>query len=265
VVDQKAGGGANEAGDLFGASLAAGNVFGPKTGTVYSDLVVGAPGESPGTDAQSGTIFVIPGAAAGPVAAGFGVTQTGNGGVNEAGDRLGAQVATADFNKDGWLDIVVGIPGEAPGTEPQSGTAMIVPGGNTALGNAFTVSELGAGADNQAGDLFGSVFATGDTNGDGYPDLIVGAPGRAGGAGTIYRFVGGAVSATRPNSVTPGTPINQKDVYGTDEAGDRFGAALVLGDLDKDGKADAVVGSPGEGVPGRPKAGLVVTVSRAAG
>jgi hypothetical protein len=81
----------------------------------------------------------------------------------------------------------------------------------------------------------------------------------------IYRFVGGAVSATRPNSVTPGTPIKQQDVYGTDEAGDRFGAALALGDLDKDGKADAVVGSPGEGVPGRPKAGLVVTVSRAAG
>jgi FG-GAP repeat/Trypsin len=263
VVDQKSADGANEGGDLFGASLAAGNVFGPKTGTVYSDLIVGAPGESPGSDPQSGTIFVIPGAAAGPVANGFGVTQTGNVGVNEAGDRFGASLATGDFNKDGWADIATGIPGEAPGTDPQAGTAMVIPGGNTALGKGYAVSQVGAGGDNQAGDLFGSVLATGDINGDGYADLVVGAPGRNGSAGVIYRFVGGAVTTARPNSVTPSTPITQKDLFGTDEAGDRFGAALALGDLSGDGKADVVVGSPGEGAPGEPKAGLVVTVSRA--
>jgi Trypsin/FG-GAP repeat len=263
VVDQKAAGGANEAGDLFGAALAAGNVFGPKTGTVYSDLIVGAPGESPSTDPQSGAIYVIPGAAAGPVAAGFGVTQTGNTGVNETGDRFGAALATADFNKDGWIDVAVGVPGEAPGTDPQSGTAIVIPGGNTALGKGYSLSEAGAGSDNQAGDLFGSVLATGgDTNGDGFADLLIGAPGRNGNAGKVYRFVGGAVTTARPESLTPATPITQNDVYSTDEAGDRFGAALALGDLSGDGKADAIVGSPGEGAPGRPRAGTVVTISR---
>jgi hypothetical protein len=265
VVDQKAAGGANEAADLFGASVAAGNVFGAKTGTVYSDLIVGAPGESPGTDAQSGGIYVIPGAAAGPVAAGFGVTQNGNGGVNEAGDRFGAALTTGDFNKDGWLDIVVGVPGEAPGADPQSGTATILPGGQTALGKAYSVSESASGADNQTGDIFGSAMVTGDINGDGYADLLVGAPGRAGNAGAVYRYTGGAVTTARPNSLVPIAPVRQADVFGTDEAGDRFGAALALGDLSGDGKADAIIGSPGEGAPGEPAAGQVITLSRAAG
>jgi hypothetical protein len=265
VVDQKAAAGANEAGDLFGTSLAAGNVFGPKTGTVFTDLVIGAPGESPGSDPQSGTIFVIPGAKAGPIADGFGVTQSGNGGVNETGDRFGAAVATGDFNKDGWADIVVGSPGELPGADPQSGSTTVIPGGNTALGKGFGVVARDDGAEPLAGDLFGTAVATGDANGDGYADLIVGSPGRSAGAGTISFYVGGPVSTARPNSVTTGRAIGQPDVYGTDEPDDRFGAALAFGDLNKDGKADAVVGSPGEGAPGEPDAGVVVTLSKVVG
>jgi hypothetical protein len=54
-------------------------------------------------------------------------------------------------------------------------------------------------------------------------------------------------------------------VYGTDEADDRFAAALALGDLNKDGRADAIVGSPGEAAIGEPNAGTVTTLSRVAG
>ena len=55
IVSQTAvSGAANEAGDRFGYALAAGNVVGAKTGTVYADLVVGAPGETPATDPKSG-------------------------------------------------------------------------------------------------------------------------------------------------------------------------------------------------------------------
>jgi hypothetical protein len=264
IVDQRGAGGANEAGDLFGAALAAGNVVGAKTGTVYADLVVGAPGEAPATDPQSGAVYVVPGASAGPVANGVAVNQTGNGGANESGDRFGAALATGDFNKDGWADIAVGLPGEQPRTDPQSGTATVIPGGSTAVGKGFPLEARDvAGGANLGGDAFGSAFVAGDVTGDGYADLLIGSPGRAGGAGLLYLFTGGAVSTARPNSLIPATLIRQADVFGTDEDGDGFGAALAAGDLNRDGKADAVVGSPGEGAPGEPDAGMVITLSRA--
>jgi hypothetical protein len=51
-------------------------------------------------------------------------------------------------------------------------------------------------------------------------------------------------------------------VYGTPEAGDLFGRALAAGDLNRDGRADALVGSPGENAPGEPAAGTATTLSR---
>ncbi|WP_250008291.1 trypsin-like serine protease [Actinoplanes sp. M2I2] len=261
AVNQGAAGGSNEAGDLFGAALAAGNV----TGSTHTDLVVGAPGEAPASDPQGGSIYVLPGAAAGPVSGGVGYNQSGNGGSNEIGDRFGAALATGDFNKDGRADIAVGIPGEAPRDDPRSGTATIFPGGTT-VGKGYPIEPRDvSGGDNGLDDAFGSTFAAGDVNGDGYADLLIGSPGRAGGAGRLHLFTGGAVSTGRPNSLTPSLIINQADIYGVDEAGDRFGAALAAGDLNKDGRADAVVGSPGEGAPGEARAGTVTTLSRVAG
>ncbi|MCA2218598.1 FG-GAP repeat protein [Jidongwangia harbinensis] len=266
-VNQSSAGGANEAGDLFGASVAAGNVLGPKTGTVHADLVVGAPGEAPGEDPQGGAIFIIPGSANGPVTSGgVGPNQAGNGGANETGDRFGAAVAVGDFNKDGWGDVAIGIPGEAPNADPQSGTVTVLPGGNTAHGAAFGLAGTDfANNPNRTGDLYGSAFATGDVNADGYADLLIGAPGRNGNAGVLYAYAGGAVSTARPKALTALQMIRQQDVYGTDEADDRFAAGLVLGDLNKDGKADAIVGSPGEAATGEPNAGSVTTLSRVAG
>jgi hypothetical protein len=47
---------------------------------------------------------------------------------------------------------------------------------------------------------------------------------------------------------------------GVPEAGDRFGAALALGDIDGDGRADLAIGAPGESVGGRDRAGVVAVV-----
>ncbi|MEV5312570.1 FG-GAP repeat protein [Streptomyces sp. NPDC052610] len=97
-------------------------------------------------------------------------------------------------------------------------------------------------------DLFGATLSVGDTNGDKYADVLVGAPQEAVGslasAGTATLLRGSATGLTAAKSVSYSQ--NTTGVPGSAERGDAFGAATHLADLDKDGRAETVVGAPGE-------------------
>ncbi|HEX5496035.1 MAG TPA: hypothetical protein VFX70_15810 [Mycobacteriales bacterium] len=260
----KAGVGADEAGDQFGEAVAIGNV----TGDSHGDLVVGAPGEAPGTDpANSGAIYVMPGSSTG-VAAGFGDSQTGDGGTNEAGDRLGAALAVGDFDKDGHADVAAGVPGEAPDTNPASGSVLVFPGAASKLGHGFWLQEANTGDAPAAADKFGAALAAGDVNGDGFADLLVGAPGKTVGAvsgsGATYLFAGGPRQADSTASMHLGRRIGQTDVGAGNETNDAFGASVAMGDITGDGRADAIIGHSGEAVPGQPASGTATQVSNLA-
>ncbi|QCX74007.1 FG-GAP repeat protein [Streptomyces sp. YIM 121038] len=104
---------------------------------------------------------------------------------------------------------------------------------------------------------------TSDFNGDGYADLAVGVPdGTVGGraeAGYVNVVWGGprGVGAHGSIRVTQATP----EVPGTPETGDRFGASVVLTDLNGDGIAELLAGAPGEDVTDRgTDAGTVLVV-----
>ncbi|WP_406340625.1 FG-GAP and VCBS repeat-containing protein [Streptomyces sp. NBC_01578] len=141
--------GADEAGDQFGRSLAAGDV----TGDGYPDLAVGVPGEAIGSTYSAGSVVFLKGGPKGPTGSGalaFSQSTTGVPGASETGDHFGQQVLLADVNANNRADLIAAAPYEdAPQTD--SGAAWVLRGSKNGpiTGNIadFTPGSLGTPAD----------------------------------------------------------------------------------------------------------------------
>ncbi|CAM5520683.1 VCBS repeat-containing protein OS=Streptomyces alboniger OX=132473 GN=CP975_18455 PE=4 SV=1 [Streptomyces alboniger] len=148
-----------------------------------------------------------------------------------------------DYNGDGYADLAVGVPGATVDGKAGAGYVNVVWGGASGLGKhgSTTVSQATAGVPGtvEAGDGFGEAVASDDMNGDGYADLVVGAPDEdvdgALGAGTVA-VVQGAKDGFKGGF----TAVN-----GRTDSGDH-GALLATGDFDRDGDKDIVVNSRGD-------------------
>jgi hypothetical protein len=228
--------------DQFGWSVAS---AGDVNGDGYADLVVGARNADPGGRRLAGTASVFLGSASGVAATPARVLE----GAAEV-DQFGWSVASAgDVNGDGYADLVVGAPGPFFADIVRAGTASVYFG--SASGVAATPARVLEGVAPQ--DNFGrSVASAGDVNGDGYADLVVGAPGADPGgrdqAGTASVYLGSAsgVGAT-PARVLEG--VAPDNIFGE--------AVASAGDVNGDGYADLVVGAPGADPDGREGAGTV--------
>lgn len=237
--------GTNEAGDQFGVALAAGDF----DDDGRADLAVGAPGEALGST-RSGSVFVFRGSAGG-LSAWHSLDQDGLGS-NEQGDGFGTALVAADFNGDQRVDLAVGAPGEAVGNSRRAGYVFIFRGTSRGLRTWDAVGQAGLESD-EAGDRFGTSLSAGDFDGDGLPDLAVGAPGEAGpsmNSGAVYVY-------RRSGSNLGGWMALDQSGLGRNEAFDQFGSALASGDFDQDGFADLAIGAPGESPGGDPRSGAV--------
>ena len=182
----------------------------------YADLTVGVPGDG----ATAGAVQVYAGSASG-----LGSTPTALTGT--VGSRFGAALAAADLTGDGIGDLAVGAPDEGDGrVRLYRGTAV---GLNTTAAATLSGVDLG-------GRFGASVGDAGDVDGDGYGDLVVGAPDGSGATGraSLYRGRASGVYTLPLFTVTGGAP------------GDQLGAAVDGGgDVNADGYADLVLGAPG--------------------
>jgi hypothetical protein len=217
------------AGDNFGWSV---STAGDVNGDGYIDMIVGANGNDVGGSGAGQAYIYFGGSGLDNIAD---VTLTGV----AAGDGFGWSVSTAgDVNGDGYSDVIVGAAyNDAAGNS--AGQVYIYFGGS-AMNNVADIILTGAAAN----DRFGySVSTVGDENGDGYSDVIVGAPfNSAGGAsaGRAYIYFGSSTMDNIADVTLTGVAAN-----------DNFGISVsIAGDVNGDRFSDAIVGADGNDVGG---------------
>lgn len=102
-----------------------------------------------------------------------------------SGDKFGfAESGIGDFNGDGFDDFIVGAPGVNAGAA-NAGAAYVYFGENVFITRNITI--LGVNVNEGFGSSVGGNF---DINGDGFKDIIVGAPGWNDNTGRVYVFFG---------------------------------------------------------------------------
>lgn len=223
-------------------------------GDGFRDVLVGAPNADPDGRSNAGEAYVV-----------FGSDQTfsssislsnldGSDGIifegKAPGDNLGLSVAgTGDINGDGFDDAALG----APRRDSNTGEAYVVFGSDQSFGARFDLSDLTedqgltfTGLNPQ--DFVGfSLAGTNDVDGDGFPDLLIGAPGFDPGTGAYtgaaYLFIG------RPFTFDKGKTLD--DLHGQrlirldgEQANDVAGVSVsTAGDFNGTGFQDILIGA----------------------
>ena len=194
---------------------------GDVNGDGFHDVVIGTHEYDNGEDPE-GLAVVYHGSISG-----LGSTPTWSG--TPEGSEYGYSVSTAgDMNGDGYADLIVGVPlhGGGPGVH---GRVLIHSGGPAGLSLLPTCQIRG---DHNLSRFGNTVASAGDVNGDGYADVIVGAPG---GIGFVDLFQGSEDGLDT---------IPAWQIMG-DQTDEQLGTAIsTAGDVNGDGYSDIIIGSP---------------------
>jgi len=239
-------------------------------GDGIADLIVGGIFGAPGDKSvdHSGEAYIVFGSLDAPASTQV-LDKLGDGAIAihgfEAQSKAGFSVASAgDVNGDGYDDVIVSAPySDANGAD--SGAAYVIFG---AAGTAAPDLTKLDGADGfvvkgiAAGDDAGfSVASAGDVNGDGYADLLIGAPaGDANHSGDTYVLFGHAGGFSPTIDLTKLDTSQGFWIEGSTAGGALGQSVTSAGDINGDGFDDLLVGAPGEGPNGNANAGAVHVV-----
>lgn len=283
-------------GDAFGTSVAVGNVGGSSAASpadqAVKDILIGAPGFSAPARTGDGSAFLLFG--------GSRLNRTGGATTvfdlaaeatppdvqilgAAAGDALGASVAIGTINGGSLGTLIVGAPAASrPAATPiaaaaNTGAVYGFTGGSNLSPGASRPKVLDVASEQQnlsvygaaSGDRAGYSVASGDVDGDGTADLVIGAPSASNipnspdraAAGHAYVISGGTRLSPAPglgdrriDALTAFTAPNDASnlinltVLGS-TAGDELGTTVAIGNFNAaqftDSISDVLIGAPG--------------------
>ncbi|XZO02096.1 MAG: hypothetical protein ACM65L_27190 [Microcoleus sp.] len=221
-------------------------------GDRIDDILISAPGPLGGTPGKS---YVIYGRTTG-FSPNLNLAQINNNNgfvINGIDGNSSGTASSGDINGDGIPDLVIGADGGTTNGGINAGKTYVIFGQQGGFSGSVNVPELngttgfviaGLNAEERSGI---ALTATGDINGDGNKDIVIGAPGATVGdkinAGKTYVIFGkkeGFPVILNPAELNGS---NGFTIFGFDAEGSAGNAVSYAGDINKDGFDDLLIGA----------------------
>lgn len=229
--------------DSFGSSAAG---IGDLDGDGVPDVAIGAPNDDDGGNG-SGALWILFLNVDGTVKEQQKISSLSGGfqGTLFSQDAFGSSLASlGDLDGDGVNELAVGSPGNDTGGSGVGAVWILFmnPDGTVKVEQELAMGEGGFAGALLPGDQFGySLGNLGDLDGDGRPELAVGAPGTD---GLVFLNQGAFWILHLNANGTVEASLKFQDVSGTDGASAATGVSVVgPGDINGDGFRDIMVGS----------------------